>query len=55
MLGQTINEAIVGSGFACRWGGDEFVICVSDKNYVSDLNGFTQKLLRRLGYRVHYS
>ncbi|MEM6462155.1 MAG: EAL domain-containing protein [Pseudomonadota bacterium] len=55
LVASRLNTAIGGSGVACRMGGDEFLIVVTDPNAMADLSTVAGKVLTRLNGTVQIS
>ncbi|MDD4280104.1 MAG: sensor domain-containing diguanylate cyclase [Candidatus Sumerlaeales bacterium] len=47
-IGEILLDAIYGHGYGCRFGGDEFVLCISDQNVITNLDTFIGNLTKRL-------
>ena len=47
-IGGILLDAIYGHGYGCRFGGDEFVLCISDQNVITNLDTFIGNLTKRL-------
>ena len=47
-IGHTIRNTVGNLGFACRHGGDEFIICISHEDTIRDINDFLKRLMDRL-------
>lgn len=52
-IGETIRQTIDGVGFACRQGGDEFVLCVSDPSTIEHIDEFLKRLTEGLEKGLH--